>query len=181
MNPVTAARQASLSITNSWSLLQFMSIKSVMPSNHLIFCCPLLLLCSIFPSIRIFSNESVLCIRWPKYWVSASASVLPKNIQDWFPLGLTGLIFDLVDPLKMCRWLVFHNPHFENHWGRGSPFLHLWLALKKQRTRALITARLCQSSVVHWHHSLNVEDKDKLSNLGNLSIVYCFLILVQPS
>ena len=67
MTPWTAARQASLSITNSWSLLKLMSIKSVMPSNHLILCHPLLLP-SIFPSIRIFSNESVPHIRWPKYW-----------------------------------------------------------------------------------------------------------------
>ena len=66
---------------------------SVMPSNHLILCRPLFLLPSIFPSIRVVSNESVLHIRWPKYWSSASASVLPMNIQDWFPLGLTGLIF----------------------------------------------------------------------------------------
>ena len=64
--PWTVACQASLSITNSWSLLRLMSIESVMPSNHLILCCPLLLLPSIFPSIRVFSNESVLCIRWPK-------------------------------------------------------------------------------------------------------------------
>ena len=64
----TAARQASLSITNSRSLLKLMSIESVMPSNHFIICCPLLLLPSIFPSIRVFSNESVLYIRWPKYW-----------------------------------------------------------------------------------------------------------------
>ena len=65
--PWTAARQASLNITNSWSLLKLMSIASVMPSSHLIPCCPLLLPPSIFPSIRVFSNESVLCIRWPKY------------------------------------------------------------------------------------------------------------------
>ena len=90
--PWTAACQASLSITNSQSLLKLMSIELVMPSNHLILCCPLLLLPSIFPSIRVFSNESVLCIRWPKYWSFSSASVLPMNIQDWFPLGLTGLI-----------------------------------------------------------------------------------------
>ena len=78
--PWTAARQASLSITNSWSLLKLMSIKSVMPSNHLILCRPLLLLPSIFPSIRVFSNESVLCIRWPdaKYW-SFSFSSSPSN------------------------------------------------------------------------------------------------------
>ena len=90
--PWTAAHQASLSITNPWSLLRLMSIESVMPSNHLILCHPLLLPPSIFPSIRVFYSESVLHIRWPKYWVSASASVLPINIQDWFPLGWTGWI-----------------------------------------------------------------------------------------
>ena len=68
VTPWTTAHQASLSITNSQSLLKFMYIKSVMPSNHLILCCPLLLLPSIFPSIRVFSNESALRIRWPKYW-----------------------------------------------------------------------------------------------------------------
>ena len=68
VTPWTAARQASLSITNSQSLLKLMSIKSVMPSNHLILCHPLLLPPSIFPSITVFSSESVLCIRWPKYW-----------------------------------------------------------------------------------------------------------------
>ena len=87
--PWTAAPQASLSITNSQSLLKLMSIESVTPSNHLIFCRPLLLLPSIFPSIRIFSKESVLLIRWPKYW--SFSIVLPMNIQDWFPLRLTGL------------------------------------------------------------------------------------------
>ena len=74
----TAAQQASLSITNSQSLLKLMSINSVMPSNHLILCRPLLLLPSIFPSIRVFSNESVLPIRWPKYW-SFSYSISPSN------------------------------------------------------------------------------------------------------
>ena len=76
--PWTATRQASLSITNSRSLPKLMSIKSVMPSNHLILCRPLILLLSIFPSIRVFSNESALCIRWPKYW-HFSASVSPSN------------------------------------------------------------------------------------------------------
>ena len=80
--PWTAALQASLSITNSQSLLKLMYIESVMPSNHLILCCPLLFLPSIFPSIRVFSNESVLHIRWPNIGVSASASVLPMNIHD---------------------------------------------------------------------------------------------------
>ena len=76
--PCTAACQASLSITNSQSLLRLMSIESVMPSNHLILCCPLLLLPSTFLSIRVFSNESVLCIRWPKYW-SFSFRIGPPN------------------------------------------------------------------------------------------------------
>ena len=90
--PWTAARQASLSFTSSQSLPKPMSIKLVMPSNHLSLCFPLLLLPSIFPSIRVFSNESALHIRWPKYWVSASTSVLPMNTQDWSPLGWTGWI-----------------------------------------------------------------------------------------
>ena len=76
--PWTAARQASLSITNSQSLLKLTSIESVTPSNHLIFCHPLLLLPSIFPSIRVFSNESILCIRWPNNW-SFSFSIIPSN------------------------------------------------------------------------------------------------------
>ena len=85
----TAAPQASLSITNSQSSLRLMSIKSVMPSSHLILCRPLLLPPSIFPSIRAFSNESVLIWTGQSIEVSASASVLPMNIQDWFPLGWT--------------------------------------------------------------------------------------------
>ena len=84
VTPWTAARQASLSITNSRSLPKLMSIESVMPSNHLIFCHPLILPPSIFPSIRVFSNESVLGIRWPQYW-SFSFNISPSmNIQDWY-------------------------------------------------------------------------------------------------
>ena len=87
----TAAHQASLFIANSQSLLKLMSIESVMPSNHLILCRPLLLLPSIFPSIRVFSKESVLLIRWSKYW-SFSFSISPSIFQDWFPLEWTGWI-----------------------------------------------------------------------------------------
>ena len=91
--PWTAVCQASLSITNSWSLLKLMSIESVMPSNHLTICWPLLLPPSIFPSIRVFSSESVLCIRWPKDW-SFNFSISPSNEYsglisfriDWFDL-----------------------------------------------------------------------------------------------
>ena len=91
VTPWTAARQSSLSITNSQSLLKFMSIALVMPSNHLILCLRLLLPSLIFPSIRVFSNESVLSIRWPKYWnfsfsVSPSKSGLIAFRMDWFDL-----------------------------------------------------------------------------------------------
>ena len=92
--PWTAAGQASLSITNSWSLLKLISIESVMPSNHLILCRPLLLLPSIYPSIRVFSNESVLCIRWPKYW-SFSFSCSPSNEYS----GLISFRMDWLDRL----------------------------------------------------------------------------------
>ena len=78
VTPWTPVHQASLPITNSQSLLKLMSIESVMPPNHLILCCPLLLPPSIFPSIRVFSSESVLCTRWPKYW-SFSFSISPSN------------------------------------------------------------------------------------------------------
>ena len=90
--PWTAARQASLSITNSQSLLRVMSIESVMPSNHLSLCRPLIFLPSIFPSIRVFSKQSALASGGQSIGASVSASVLPINIQGWFPLGLTGWI-----------------------------------------------------------------------------------------
>ena len=96
VTPWTIACQASLSITNSWNLLKLMSIELVMPSNHLILCCPLLLLPSIFPSIRVFSNETVLCIRWPKYW-SFSFSISPSNEYA----GLISFRMDWLDILAV--------------------------------------------------------------------------------
>ena len=101
--PWTAACQASQSITSSWNLLKFMSIRSVMWSNHLILCCSLLLLPSIFPSIRVFSNESVLRIRWKKYW-SFSFSISPSSEysglissrMDWFDLAVQGTLKSLL-------------------------------------------------------------------------------------
>jgi len=114
VTPSTAARQASLSITNSRSLLKLMSIKLVMPSNHLILCCPLLLPPSIFPSIRVFSNESVLHIRWQKYWdyhlVFIFQFVNMMYHIDWFgyteeslhPWNKPNLISFL-----MCCWIMF--------------------------------------------------------------------------
>ena len=93
VTPWIAARQASLSITNSQSSLKLTFIESVIPSSHLIPCRPLLLLPPIPPSIRVFSNESTLPMRWPKYWsFSALASFLPKNTQDWSPSEWTGWI-----------------------------------------------------------------------------------------
>ena len=96
--PWTAAHQASLSIINSWSLLKLMPTESMMPSNHLILCCPLLLLPSIFPSIKIFSNESILQIRWPKYW-SFSFSICPSNEYS----GLISIRIDWFDFLAVQR------------------------------------------------------------------------------
>ena len=99
-NPWTAAHQTSLSITNSWSPPKSMSIESVMASNHLILCRPLLLLSSIFPSIRVFSNESALRIRWPKYW-SFSFSISPFNEHP----GLISYRMDWLDLLAVQRTL----------------------------------------------------------------------------
>ena len=92
VTPWNAAWQISLTFSISWSLVTFMSIESVMPSNRLILCRTLLLLPLIFLSIRVFSNESAFYIRWSKCWSFNSASVLPMNILGWFPLGLTSLI-----------------------------------------------------------------------------------------
>ena len=106
VTPWIAARQAPLSITNSWTSLKLMSIKSVMPSNHLILCCPLLLLPSIFPSIRVFSNESALHMRWPKYW-SLSFSISPSNEHP----GLISFRMDWLDLLAVQGTLRSLSQH----------------------------------------------------------------------
>ena len=106
----TAVRQASLSITNSWSLLTLMSIELVMPSNHLILCHPLLLLPSIFPSIRVFFNESVLRIRWPKDW-SFSFSISPSNTYS----GLISFRISLISLLSKELSRVFSNTTVHTH------------------------------------------------------------------
>ena len=106
--PWTSACQASLSITDPWNLIEVMSIELVMPSNHLILCRPLLLLPSIFPSIRVFSNESVLHIRWPKYW-SSSFNISPSNEYS----KLISFRMDWLDLLAvqgtLKRFLQHHN------------------------------------------------------------------------
>ena len=105
--PMAAARQASLSITNSLSLIKLLSIESVMPSNYIILCRPLLLLPSFFPSIRVFSKESTLHMRWPKYW-SFSLSISPSNVY----LGLVSFRvdwFDLLTVQKTLKSLLQHH------------------------------------------------------------------------
>ena len=110
--PWTAARQASLFITNSWSLL--MSSESVMPSNHLILCCLPLLPTSIFPSIRVFSNESVLCIRWPKYW-SFSFNISPSS-------EYSGLISFRMDWLNLLAVQGTLKSLFQHHSSKAQFF-----------------------------------------------------------
>ena len=107
-NPMDCSMPGSLSITNSWSLLKLMSIESAMPFDHLILCRPLLLLPSNFPSIRVFSNESVLCIRWPKYW-SFSFNISPSNEHS----GLISFGMDWLDLLAVSR--VFSNTTVQKH------------------------------------------------------------------
>ena len=133
--PWTAARQASLSITNFQSLLKLMSIESVMPSNHLILCHPLLLLPPIPTSIRVFSNESTLCIRWPKYW-SFSFSIFPsKEIpglisfrMDWLGLlGVQGALKSLLQHhssntsiLQRSAFFTVQLSHLHDYWKNHS-------------------------------------------------------------
>ena len=117
--PETAALQASLSITNSQNLLKLMSIESVMPSNHLILCHPLLLLPSIFPSIRVFSSESALLIRWPKYW-SFSFNISPSNEysglisfrMDWLDLAVQGTLKSLLQHHRSKASILWHSAFF---------------------------------------------------------------------
>ena len=113
VTPWTAAHQASLSITNSWSLLKFMSIESVMPSSHLILCRPLLLLLSFFPSIRVFSSESALHIRGQSIGVSASTSVLPMSCQHSGWISFRMVWFDLLAVQGLSR--VFSNTTVQKH------------------------------------------------------------------
>ena len=117
--PGTAGSQTSLSITNTWSLLTLMSVELVIPSNHLILYHPLLLLPSIFPRIRVFSKESVLCIRWPKFW-SFSLSISPSNEYsgliyfriDWFDLTLQGTLGSLLQNHSSKASILQHSAFF---------------------------------------------------------------------
>ena len=150
--PWTAARQASLSFTISWSLFKIISIDLVMPSNHLIFCHPLLLPSSIFPSIRVFSNESVLRIRWPKYW-SFSFSISPSNEYS----GLISFRMDLLDLLASQGTLKSLLPHHSSKASvlQGSAFFVVQLSYPHMTTgkttaliRQTLTRLLCWQSDV---------------------------------
>ena len=118
--PWNAAHQASLSITNSWSSLRLMSIESVMPSNHLILCRPLLLLPPIPPSIRVFSNESALGMRWPKYWSFSLSIILSKEIpglisfrMDWLDLlAVQGTLKSLLQHHTSKASILWHYKYF---------------------------------------------------------------------
>ena len=132
-DPMNAAFRVSLPITNSRSLLKLMSIESVKPSSHLILCRPLLLLLPIPPSIKVFSSESTLRMRWPKYWSFSFNIILPKNSQDWFPLRWTGWIS--LQSKGLSR--VFSNTMVQKHqffsaqislWSNSH--VHTWLLEK---------------------------------------------------
>ena len=136
--PWTAARQASLSFTNSQSPPKFMSIESVMPSNHLILCHPLLLLPSIFPSIRVFSNESALHIRWPKYW-SFSFSISPSNEHP----GLISFRMDWLDLLAVQGTL---KSLLQHHSSKASILQQTLTYMTAGKTSALTRLDLCRQS-----------------------------------
>ena len=132
-SPWTAAHQTSLSITNPRSLLKLMSMASVMPSNHLILCHPLLLLSSIFPSIRVFSNESVFHIRWPKYW-NFSFSISPSNKNsglisfrmDWFDLlAVQGTLKSLLQHHNSKTSILWHSAFFMVQ--LSHPYIHTYI------------------------------------------------------
>ena len=144
--PWTAACQTSLSITNSQSLLKLMSIESVMPSNHLILCRPLLLLPSIFPRNRVFSNESVLCIRWPKYW-SFSFSISPYNEysglisfrMDWLDLlAVQGTLKSLLQHHSSKASILRHSAFFTVQ--LSHPYMTTGKTIALMRLRETITA-----------------------------------------
>ena len=154
--PWTAACQASLSITNSRSLPKLMTIELAMPSNHLILCRPLLLLPSIFPNIRVFSNESVLRIRWPRYW-SFSFSISPSNEYsgpisfriDWFDLLAVQGIWNSNTLAIWCKELT--------HWKR----LWCWERLKVEGEG------MTEDEMVGWHHQLDRCEFEQALGVGD--------------
>ena len=132
VTPWTAACQACLSFTISQSLLKLMTIESVIPSNHLILCCPFLLMPSIFPRIMIFSSDLAVHIGDQSIGTSASASVLPMNIQGWFPLGLAVLIYLLSKGLSRAfsSTTVWKHQFFSAQPSWSNSHIHPWLLEK---------------------------------------------------
>ena len=191
--PWTAAHQASLSITNSQSLLKLMSIESVMPSNHLILYCPLLLLPSIFPNIRVFSKESVLHIRWPKYW-SFSFSISPSNEysglisfrMDWFDLlAFQGTLRSLLQHHSSKASILQHSAFFIVQFSHPYMTTGKTTALTRRTSVGKIMSLLCnmlsrliitflprsKRLLVSWLQSLSavIFEPKKI-------VCYCFLI-----
>ena len=151
--PWTEACQASLSITNSWGLFKLMSIELVMPSNHLILCHPLLLLPSVFPSIRAFSYESALCIRWPKYW-SFSFNINPSNEysgllffrMDWLDLlAVQGILKSLLQHHSSKASILWHSAFFIVQ------LSHPYMTIGKNivLTRWTLSAKWCLCFLIH--------------------------------
>ena len=142
MTSWTAARKASLSFTISQSLLKIMSIESVMPSNHHILCCPLLLLLSVFPSIRIFSTESVLCIRWPNYW-SFSFSISPSSECS----GLISFRIDLLDLLAVQETL---KSLIQHHSSKPSIFQYSTFLMVQLSHLCMTTGKTIALTITSW-------------------------------
>ena len=163
VNPWTAVHQVFLSITNSWSLLKLMSIELVMPSNHLILCCPLLLLPSIFPRIRVFSNESALRIRWPKY-CSFNFNISPSKEHP-------GLIsFRMDNPIQHTKKQIHHFVNkflYSQNYVFSSSHVWMWELNYKENwapknwcfwtvvlEKTLESLLDCKDEMVGWHHWL---------------------------
>ena len=154
--PMDAVRQASLSITNSLSLFKLMSISLVIPSNHLILCCPLFLLLSIFPRIRVFSNESAFCIRWPKYW-SFNFSISPSNEysrlislrMDWLDLlAVQGTLKSLIQHHSSKAPILWCSAFFIDQ--LSHPYMLLLLLLLLSRFSRV---RLCATPETAAHQA----------------------------
>ena len=163
--PCTIACQATLSITNSQSLLRLVSIEVVMPSNHSIFCCPLLLLPSIFPSIRVFSSESILYIRWPKCWsfsisTSNEYSGLISFRIDWFDLlAVQGTLKSLLQhwtsktSVLWC-WTFFMVQLSHQYMTAGKPWLWLYVPLLGFPCGSVGKESTCNARDLGWEHTL---------------------------
>ena len=190
--PWTAARQASRSFTNSWSLLKLMSIESVMPSNHLILYRPLLLLPSVFPSIRVFSNESVLPIRWPQYW-SFSFGISPSDEYsglisfriDWLDLAVQGTLKSLLQHhsskasiLWCSAFFIVQLLHLYMTTGKTITLtIQIFVAVKNKMTSGIVG---CHHLDLYWIsivlHTVVLKQHAKCQNSNNTVSYYFFFL-----